>query len=151
MLDGRLTFDLVPNELGWAAGDRIEYREVDFELFSYMAESARSFIAEVTYVLHSPHVEGNRVILSIKVIPPEAPKPQPIEIPEQLDDVAWMLSLQDCAAYKHVNIAAEHARMVEWCRLRRKVPTRKRFLRWINNVEIPLNGVNGLDPKFRTF
>lgn len=62
-----------------------------------------------------------------------AKQPRPAD-----SDAEWMASIAADAAYAHVNIPAEHAKMVRWCDVNRKQPSRKRFINWINRVERPM-------------
>lgn len=55
--------------------------------------------------------------------------------PAKGDDAAWLKSLQGSPAYPGVDVAVQFARMVEWCRVHRKKPTRNRFINWLNRTE----------------
>jgi hypothetical protein len=50
----------------------------------------------------------------------------------------WLASLKANAAYSHVNIEREHAKMLVWCGAHKKQPTRRRFIAWLNRCEPPL-------------
>jgi hypothetical protein len=54
------------------------------------------------------------------------------------DDSEWLTELQQNPAYKAINIPAERAKMLAWCQVNRKKPSRRRFLNWINRIEVPM-------------
>ncbi len=51
------------------------------------------------------------------------------------DDEAWITELSRSVAYEGIDVRKQHAKMVIWCREHRKHPTRRRFIRWLNNQE----------------
>jgi len=59
----------------------------------------------------------------------------------QLSDADWLKSLADDQAYAGINVGAEHARMVRWCEVNRKQPSRRRFINWLNRIEKPMGGL----------
>jgi len=56
----------------------------------------------------------------------------------RLCDSEYLESLQASEAYADLNVKAVYAKMVEWCRLKGKVPTRNRFLGWLNREDRPM-------------
>jgi len=70
---------------------------------------------------------------SVKPIKPAA---QAIEC-----DAEWLASLVGDCAYAHVNISSEHSKMMHWCEVNRKRPSRRRFVNWINRIERPMNSL----------
>lgn len=61
-----------------------------------------------------------------------APKPPP-----QTDD-EWLASLAASPAYAGMDVAREHAKASEWCRVRRQTLSRQRFINWLNRAEKPM-------------
>lgn len=56
-----------------------------------------------------------------------------------VDDAEWRKMLQASEAYKHVNVESEFQKSVFWCEQRKRKPTRKFFLNWINKIEAPMS------------
>lgn len=48
------------------------------------------------------------------------------------DDTAWLAELAKNPAYRGLNLETELGKMQAWCDLKRKTPSRARFLNWIN-------------------
>jgi hypothetical protein len=57
---------------------------------------------------------------------------------QSLTDSDWLDCLSASPAYAGIDVKREHAKMVEWCNLKRKQATRNRFLNWLNRVEKPM-------------
>lgn len=62
---------------------------------------------------------------------PPPPKKKKASTPTLPDD-EWLASLGKNPAYRHINITIEFHKMREWCNVNRKVPSRRRFINWIN-------------------
>lgn len=58
----------------------------------------------------------------------------------QLTDEAWLSELSKDPTYEGIDVIREHGKMVRWCELKRKQPTRGRFINWLNRAERPMNG-----------
>lgn len=56
----------------------------------------------------------------------------------KIDDDAWIESLRQNPAYVDLDIKKEFERMVAWCDVNRKKPTRRRFINWINRCDRPM-------------
>ncbi len=56
---------------------------------------------------------------------------------EQTDD-EWLASLCSSIAYQGVDVAKEYEKMKIWCGTTNKIPSRRRFVNWINRVEKPI-------------
>jgi hypothetical protein len=69
-------------------------------------------------------VRGNGVSLKTK-----APK---------LSDEEWLESLKSNPAYKGLDIEGMYHKMIAWCEVRGKKPTRARLLNWLNREEKPM-------------
>jgi hypothetical protein len=57
----------------------------------------------------------------------------------QSDD-EWLNSLSADATYKHVNVRELHGKMLRWCEVNGKKPTRRRLVNWLNREEKPMRG-----------
>jgi len=53
-------------------------------------------------------------------------------------DDDWMAELQVQEIFQGVNVKGEFQKMVNWCNLNRKQPTRRRFLGWLNRADKPM-------------
>ena len=55
-----------------------------------------------------------------------------------ITDDEWIDSLAKDPTYAGINVAREHGKMLTWCDVNRKEPTRKRFANWLNRVDKPM-------------
>jgi hypothetical protein len=55
-------------------------------------------------------------------------------------DSEWLASLSSNSAYAGMDLKSEHGKMSAWCEVNKKVPSRRRFINWINKAERPMNG-----------
>ena len=53
-------------------------------------------------------------------------------------DEEWLKSLESTPAYEGLDVRREHAKMVAWCSVNGKQPSRRRFVNWINRAERPM-------------
>ena len=53
----------------------------------------------------------------------------------------WLKELEADPTYKGVNVRIEYGKMLNWCKVRKKQPTQRRFINWLNNAErtLPAN------------
>lgn len=72
-------------------------------------------------------VEG--VVASGKPKRPSAPK---------MTDEEWIESLEQNPAYQGIDIKTLQAKMIAWCDLKGKKPTRARLLNWLNREDKPM-------------
>lgn len=49
-------------------------------------------------------------------------------------DEEWLASLQSNEAYKGIDVKGEYAKMVNWCQVKGKQPTRRYFINWLNHA-----------------
>ena len=56
---------------------------------------------------------------------------------EQTDD-QWMDSLKNDPAYNGIDVQTQYHKMVRWCEVNRKQPTRRRFINWLNRQDKPV-------------
>lgn len=57
-------------------------------------------------------------------------------------DEEWLASLQKSEAYHRLDVIAEFAKMANWCQVNGKIPSRKRFINWLNRAEKPMEVKN---------
>lgn len=57
-------------------------------------------------------------------------------------DSEYLRVLQAKAAYADLNVDLVYGKLVAWCELKGKQPTRSRLLNWLNREDRPLNGAN---------
>lgn len=88
---------------------------------------------------------GNRVLpkMGTKVLPKMVhtkEKKETIQkkVVNTLSDEEWLTQLSNNPAYEEINIKIEHAKMLAWCEVNQKPPSRRRFINWLNRVEKPL-------------
>jgi hypothetical protein len=60
------------------------------------------------------------------------------ESAQQTDD-EWVKELIQDLTYQGIDVQREYLKMLKWCNVNRKQPTRKRFINWLNRVERPLS------------
>ena len=58
--------------------------------------------------------------------------------PTSQTDEEWTATLKANSAYIGIDVQREHSKMLEWCRANGKVPTRRRFVNWLNRCDKPL-------------
>lgn len=67
-------------------------------------------------------------------------------------DEDWLLDLASQEAYRDLDIPVQYSKMVTWCSANSKLPTRRRFVNWINRCDRPMKAAassNGHSrPKF---
>lgn len=64
---------------------------------------------------------------------------QPVK-PAQQSDEEWLTDLSKNEAYQGIDVRREFQKMSVWCHANRRVPSRKRFVNWLNRVEKPMSG-----------
>lgn len=64
---------------------------------------------------------------------PSRPAPKDVQ-----SDDDWLKSLSEDQSYAHLNVPQLHGKMLRWCEVNRKQPTRRRFINWLNREEQPL-------------
>jgi hypothetical protein len=53
-------------------------------------------------------------------------------------DAEWLASLAASPAYAGLDVAREHAKASEWCRVRQQTLSRQRFVNWLNRADKPM-------------
>ena len=50
----------------------------------------------------------------------------------------FLKNLEADPTYNNVDVRREYGKMKAWCRIRNKQPTERRFVNWLNNVDMPM-------------
>lgn len=58
----------------------------------------------------------------------------------KMPDSEWLDNLKQNPAYKRIDVETLYNKMLAWCELKGKKPTKARLLNWLNREEVPLNG-----------
>jgi hypothetical protein len=58
--------------------------------------------------------------------------------PPQQTDKDWVDTLLEDLAYRGIDVQREYLKMLQWCQVQKKQPTRRRFINWLNRVEKPM-------------
>lgn len=59
-------------------------------------------------------------------------------VPAKFNDREWLSFLATQSCYTGIDVAREYAKMVLWCQVNRKKPSRARFINWLNKAERPM-------------
>jgi hypothetical protein len=57
----------------------------------------------------------------------------------KVSDDEWLASLKKDKAYQGIDVGREHAKMLRWCEVKHKSPSRQRFVNWLNRIDPPLS------------
>jgi hypothetical protein len=58
-------------------------------------------------------------------------------------DEDWLNQLGTNPAYSLIDVRREYSKMQTWCGVNRKMPTRRRFVAWLNRIEKPMDAAKG--------
>lgn len=58
----------------------------------------------------------------------------------RLTDEQFLAELMVDPTYAGIDVSREHGKMLRWCEVNRRHPTRRRFLNWLNRAERPMSG-----------
>jgi hypothetical protein len=58
-------------------------------------------------------------------------------------DEDWLKQLEILPAYNLMDVRREYSKMQTWCGVNRKMPTRRRFVAWLNRIEKPMDAAKG--------
>ena len=58
-------------------------------------------------------------------------------------DEDWMKQLATNPAYSLIDVRREYSKMQTWCGVNRKMPTRRRFVAWLNRIDKPMDAAKG--------
>jgi hypothetical protein len=96
-------------------------------------------------ISHKSEEEGSGVVTRPPAIlfddlldEPEKPKKQPKQT-----DAEWLAELATSPAYLGIDVRREYSKMQTWCSVNRKMPTRRRFVAWLNRIEKPMDAAKG--------
>ncbi len=53
--------------------------------------------------------------------------------PQSVED--WLKELESDKTYQGIDVRREYGKMLNWCKLRSKKPTQRRFVNWLNHAE----------------
>ena len=59
------------------------------------------------------------------------------------NDEIWLNQLGTKPAYNLIDVRREYSKMQTWCSVNRKMPTRRRFVAWLNRIEKPMDAAKG--------
>jgi hypothetical protein len=60
------------------------------------------------------------------------------------NDEIWLNQLATNPAYTTTDVRREYAKMQAWCSVNRKMPTRRRFIAWLNRVDKSMDAPKGI-------
>lgn len=66
-----------------------------------------------------------------------ADEPQPTSSKQPDDE--WLDLLAKSKTYEGIDVKREYGKMVSWCSVNSKKPSRRRFINWLNRAEKPIN------------
>ena len=58
-------------------------------------------------------------------------------------DEEWLNQLGTNPAYSLIDVRREYSKMQTWCGVNRKMPTRRRFVAWLNRIDKPMDATKG--------
>lgn len=99
--------------------------------------------------------EQNQSRAETEASSPSRAKPRSVRAPV-LPDEEWLDAMQKNPAYSMLNVRLLYQRMLAWCEVKGKVPSRRRLINWMNSEDKPMvakssppkgNGQVGASPK----
>lgn len=81
----------------------------------------------------------------------DAPKPDAAGVrlkphQRQLSDAEWLAGLKSDPAFQGLDVQHEYARMLVWCKVNHRQPTRRRFVNWLNRSDRPMSTHSVAEP-----
>ncbi len=67
--------------------------------------------------------------------------------PQSVED--WLKELEADKTYQGIDVRREYGKMLNWCKLRSKKPTQRRFVNWLNNAEKTLPAQHAARPDYK--
>ncbi len=67
--------------------------------------------------------------------------------PQSVDD--WLKELEADKTYQGIDVRREYGKMLTWCNVRKKQPTKRRFVNWINGAEKTLPAQHAARPDYK--
>ena len=137
-------------EGGWRILNHEKYRRLMSadERREYLAQKQREFRARQQYVNNrkqestvSTHSDADTEADAYKDIGAVCPKPRVAKAtPAPQADSDFIEELAKSPAYEGIDVRREFEKMKAWSMTNKKVPSRRRFVNWLNRVEKPMNG-----------
>jgi len=129
---------------GWQIVNYMHYRKVRDEEArrSYFRDSQRRYRRRLkeknqkksTKEVHVD-VEEESHALSKKV---KGVKPALKTFPNGMPDSEWIEQLTNDSTYAGIDVKREFGKMINWCKVKRVTPTRRRFINWLNRADRPM-------------
>jgi hypothetical protein len=57
--------------------------------------------------------------------------------------------LESDKTYQGIDVRREYGKMLNWCKVKRKQPTQRRFVNWLNGAEKPLPAQHAARPDYK--
>ena len=92
-------------------------------------------------LFESEELEGSNPVKSGRITKSSNSVKQP---KVKLTDEEWLESLKSNPAYSGIDITVLQGKLLAWCELKGKEPTRGRLLNWLNREERPMTGRTGV-------
>ncbi len=67
--------------------------------------------------------------------------------PQSVED--WLKELEADKTYQGIDVRREYGKMLVWCNVRKKQPTKRRFVNWINGAEKSLPASHAARPDYK--
>ncbi len=61
----------------------------------------------------------------------------------------WLKELEADKTYQGIDVRREYGKMLNWCKVKRKQPTQRRFVNWLNGAEKPLPAQHSARPDYK--
>jgi len=92
-----------------------------------------------------PKQEPNEIVIVIEKKGKTEAKP--VADVSATSDEDWLKELEIQPAYNLIDVRREYSKMQMWCTANRKVPSRRRFVNWLNRAEKPMNASTQKQPE----
>jgi hypothetical protein len=89
-----------------------------------------------------PKQEPNVIVIE-RVIEKKEKEGKDVAEVSAISDEDWLNQLATNSAYSLIDVRREYSKMQTWCSVNRKMPTRRRFVAWLNRIEKPMDAAKG--------
>jgi len=89
-----------------------------------------------------PKQEPNVIVIE-RVIEKKEKEGKEVAEVSAISDEDWLNQLATNPAYSLIDVRREYSKMQTWCSVNRKMPTRRRFVAWLNRIEKPMDAAKG--------
>jgi hypothetical protein len=89
-----------------------------------------------------PKQEPNVIVIE-RVIEKKEKEGKDVAEVSAISDEDWLNQLATNPAYSLIDVRREYSKMQTWCSVNRKMPTRRRFVAWLNRIEKPMDAAKG--------